>query len=486
METPADAKFAQTLAAKAQPLEMSLLVTLLEMPGLLKKVGEFIEVEDFFSDPARLIFGWILGESKRDAEVSAALALSRFAGQTRVEPYLMELLGEMPAPGGLERKAEALRDLSIRRASITSMHQSIREMSQADVAVDQSLLKLGQQVSLATTRLNAANNTVLSFAEVGEFWRKKFEATVAGGGMPGVPSGFDDLDAITAGFQPADLIIIGGRPSMGKTTFAMNIVENIVFNVGKPVMVFSLEMPKESIYQRTLSSVGNIRHEGLRTGKLQLGEAERLQLAIQKLDESHLFIDDTAGLSVEQLSARAIRKSIECGGLSCIMVDYLQLMTFPAHLQDNLARGIAHITQGLKALGKELGIPVIALSQLSRALEQRPNKRPVNSDLRESGAIEQDADLIMFVYRDEVYNPETEAKGLAEIIIGKHRAGELGTVNLGFAGAMCRFENLGDNARPPTLSTVKQATQKRYEAAGGSFASRITGLGDPGKNPLPF
>lgn len=260
------------------------------------------------------------------------------------------------------------------------------------------------------------------------------------GSITGAATGFTDFDAMTSGLQPADLIIVAGRPSMGKTTIAMNMAENVAIQGDKAVAVFSMEMPGDSLAMRMMSSLGRIDQHRIRTGKLEDDEWPRLTSAINILAETKLFIDDTPALTTTEVRSRARRLMREHGQLGLIVLDYLQLMQSPSS-GDNRVQQISDISRGLKALAKELNVPVIALSQLNRNLEQRPNKRPVMSDLRESGAIEQDADLIVFVYRDEVYNEDSPDKGVAEIIIGKQRNGPLGTVRLTFLGQFTRFEN---------------------------------------------
>ncbi len=260
------------------------------------------------------------------------------------------------------------------------------------------------------------------------------------GAITGAGTGFTDFDELTSGLQPADLIIVAGRPSMGKTTIAMNMAENIALKGNKPVAVFSMEMPGDSLAMRMMSSLGRIDQHKVRTGKLDDDDWPRLTSAINLLAGTQLFIDDSPALSPTEVRARARRLAREHGQLGLIVVDYLQLMQSPSS-GDNRVQQISDISRGLKALAKELNVPVVALSQLNRNLEQRPNKRPVMSDLRDSGAIEQDADLIVFVYRDEVYNEDSPDKGIAEIIIGKQRNGPLGTVRLTFLGQYTRFEN---------------------------------------------
>ena len=265
-------------------------------------------------------------------------------------------------------------------------------------------------------------------------------------GVTGVTTGFVDLDKKTAGLQPSDLIIVAARPSMGKTTFAMNLCENAAMASDKPVLVFSLEMPAEQIMMRMIASLARVDQTKIRTGQ-NLDETEWSKIASvfgMFKQKNNLYIDDSSGLTPTELRSRARRVYRENGGLSMIMVDYLQLMRVPG-FSDNRTLEIAEISRSLKALAKELEVPVIALSQLNRTLEQRADKRPVNSDLRESGSIEQDADLIMFIYRDEVYNRESEEKGIAEIIIGKQRNGPIGRVKLAFQGNFSRFDNLAEH-----------------------------------------
>ena len=264
-------------------------------------------------------------------------------------------------------------------------------------------------------------------------------------GVTGVTTGFVDLDKKTAGLQPSDLIIVAARPSMGKTTFAMNLCENAAMASDKPVLVFSLEMPAEQIMMRMIASLARVDQTKIRTGQ-NLDETEWSKIASvfgMFKQKNNLYIDDSSGLTPTELRSRARRVYRENGGLSMIMGDYLQLMRVPG-FSDNRTLEIAEISRSLKALAKELEVPVIALSQLNRTLEQRADKRPVNSDLRESGSIEQDADLIMFIYRDEVYNDNSEDKGVAEIIIGKQRNGPIGRVRLAFNGQFSRFDNLAE------------------------------------------
>ena len=262
-----------------------------------------------------------------------------------------------------------------------------------------------------------------------------------GGNITGLTTGFIDLDRMTSGLQSSDLVIVAGRPSMGKTSFAMNLVENAALASDRPIMVFSMEMSAEQLVIRMLSSLGRIDQSRVRTGKLEQDDWPKLSSATEKLKDTQIFIDDTPALTPTELRSRVRRLVREQGDLGMIMVDYLQLMRVAGSSEGRTAE-ISEISRSLKALAKEFKVPVVALSQLNRALEQRPNKRPVNSDLRESGAIEQDADVIMFIYRDEVYNEDSPDQGVAEIIIGKQRNGPIGTCRLSFQGQFTRFENL--------------------------------------------
>ncbi|NCZ48024.1 MAG: replicative DNA helicase, partial [Betaproteobacteria bacterium] len=260
-------------------------------------------------------------------------------------------------------------------------------------------------------------------------------------GVTGVPTGFTDLDKMTSGFQAGDLVIVAGRPSMGKTALALNIGEHVAVDQCLPVAVFSMEMGATQLAMRMVCSVGRLDQQRVRTGQLVDDDWPRLTGAIQKMQDSQLYIDETPSLNALELRSRARKLSRQCGQLGLVIVDYLQLMSAASAAGENRATEISEISRSLKGLAKELQCPVVALSQLNRSLEQRPNKRPVMSDLRESGAIEQDADVILFIYRDEVYNPDSPEKGTAEIIIGKQRNGPIGTVRMTFLGKYTKFEN---------------------------------------------
>ena len=266
--------------------------------------------------------------------------------------------------------------------------------------------------------------------------------------ITGIPTGFDDLDKMTAGLQPADLVIVAGRPSMGKTSFAMNMAEHAIMEGAEhgkgAVLVFSMEMPADALLIRMLSSLGRIDQTRMRTGDMHDDDWPRFTSAVSQLKDKSLYIDDTPALTPNELRTRARRVAREAGGLAMIVVDYLQLMRVAGRVE-NRTNEISEISRNLKAIAKEMNCPLVALSQLNRSLESRTDRRPVMSDLRESGGIEQDADLILFIYRDEVYNEETPDKGVAEIIVGKQRNGPIGKVRLSFIGNLTKFENLASD-----------------------------------------
>ena len=356
--------------------------------------------------------------------------------------YLGMLAKDTPSAANIVSYANIVRDKSVLRQLIhagtkisdTAFNTEGRDTTELLEQAEQEVFKIAEQrqrgqggfASIKTLLAKAVDRIELLFEQDNP--------------ITGAATGFTDFDELTSGLQPADLIVVAGRPSMGKTSIAMNMAENIAIRGGKPVAVFSMEMPGEALAMRMMSSLGRIDQHKVRTGKLEDHEWPRLTSAISLLGETKLFIDDTAALTPTEVRSRARRLTREHGQLGLIVIDYLQLMQSPTS-GDNRVQQISDISRGLKALAKELNVPVIALSQLNRNLEQRPNKRPMMSDLRESGAIEQDADLIVFVYRDEVYHEDSPDKGIAEVIVGKQRNGPLGTVRLTFLGQYTRFEN---------------------------------------------
>jgi len=357
--------------------------------------------------------------------------------------YLIELAKNTPSASNIRAYSEIVRDRALLRQMISAANEIADGAFHPEGRSSEEILNDAEQkiFRIAENRPNQGGpegvNVLLKKAvdRIDTLFNSD-------GDLTGVTTGFDDLDGKTAGLQPSDLIIVAARPSMGKTTFAMNLVENALMATNKPVLVFSLEMPADQLVTRMLSSLGRIDQTRVRTGMLEEEDWPKLTTAVNMMRDKPLFIDDQAGISPNEMRTRARRIVREHGDIALIMVDYLQLMQMKGSGIESRTQEISEISRSLKALAKELECPVVALSQLNRALEQRPNKRPVNSDLRESGAIEQDADVIMFIYRDEVYNEDSEHKGVAEIIIGKQRNGPIGTSRLAFIGKYTKFENL--------------------------------------------
>ncbi len=410
-------------------------------------VAERVGARDFYRKAHRQIFDVIaqLVEEENPCDlvtVSQALTnlgqLDDIGGMT----YLSELARNTPSAANITAYAEIVRERSILRQLIKVSHdvannafnpEGRKSLEILDLA-ESSIFEIAEQQKKGSGPQDIKSVLKKTVDRIDELYKNKSAIT-------GVTTGFDELDKMTGGLQPADMIVIAGRPSMGKTTFAMNLCENVAIKAGKPVLVFSMEMPADSIVMRMLASLGRINQTSIRSGQLEKDDWPRITSAIHMLSEQKFFIDDTPALSPLEMRARARRVARECGGeLGAIMVDYLQLMQVPG--VDNRVNEISEISRSLKGIAKELNCPVLALSQLNRSLEQRPNKRPVMSDLRESGAIEQDADLIAFLYRDEVYNKESNEKGVAEVIIGKQRNGPIGTVRLAFQGQFSRFDDL--------------------------------------------
>ncbi|MEO4045581.1 replicative DNA helicase [Pseudomonas sp. CAU 1711] len=442
----------ETAALKVPPhsieAEQAVLGGLMLDNNAWERVSDAVSDGDFYRHDHRLIFRAIFTLAERNSPfdvvtLSEQLDKEGHLSQVGGLAYLGELAKNTPSVANIKAYAQIIRERATLRQLI-GISNDIADMAyapQGKSAVEVLDEAERQIFQIAEARPKAGGPVGINEILVKTIDRID-ELFNTNEGLTGISTGFTDLDSMTSGLQPADLVIVAGRPSMGKTTFAMNLVENAVLRTEKVVLVFSLEMPSDSIVMRMLSSLGRIDQTKVRSGKLDDDDWPRLTSAVNLLNERKLFIDDTAGISPTEMRARARRLAREHGEIAMIMVDYLQLMRIPGSSGDNRTNEISEISRSLKALAKEFNCPVIALSQLNRSLEQRPNKRPVNSDLRESGAIEQDADIIMFVYRDEVYHPETEYKGVAEIIIGKQRNGPIGTCRLAFIGKYTRFDNL--------------------------------------------
>ncbi|EJG1631171.1 replicative DNA helicase [Vibrio parahaemolyticus] len=412
-------------------------------------VAERVVASDFYSRPHRLIFEGvktILESGKPLDLITLSEHLERHEQLEDVGgfAYLADLAKNTPSAANINAYADIVAERAIVRGLIGVANEI------ADAGYDPQGRSSEDLIDMAESKVFAIAESRTSENEgpqnVDSILEKTLERIellykTPQDGVTGVDTGFTDLNKKTAGLQGSDLVIVAARPSMGKTTFAMNLCENAAMQQDKPVLIFSLEMPAEQLMMRMLASLSRVDQTKIRTGQLDDEDWARISSTMGILmQKKNMYIDDSSGLTPTEVRSRARRVAREHGGLSMIMVDYLQLMRVPS-LTDNRTLEIAEISRSLKALAKELNVPVVALSQLNRSLEQRADKRPVNSDLRESGSIEQDADLIMFIYRDEVYHPDSPYKGTAEIIIGKQRNGPIGSVRLTFQGQHSRFDN---------------------------------------------
>ncbi|AIN47472.1 replicative DNA helicase [Candidatus Palibaumannia cicadellinicola] len=412
-------------------------------------VSERVTTPDFFHRPHRLIFR----EMQRLLDMSKPIDLITLSESLEQKgeldavggfAYLAELSKNTPSVANISAYADIVRERAVVREMITVAHEIANAGYDPQGRSSENLLDFAESrvFQIAENRANKDEGPK-SIDRILEDTVTRIEQLYQNphNGVTGISSGYQDLDKKTAGLQKSDLIIVAARPSMGKTTFAMNMCENAAMTEAKPVLIFSLEMSGEQIMIRMLSSLSRVDQTRIRTGRLDDEDWARLSSTMGiLLEKRNMYIDDSSGLTPTEVRSRARRVFREHNGLSMIMIDYLQLMRVPA-LADNRTLEIAEISRSLKALAKELQVPVVALSQLNRSLEQRADKRPVNSDLRESGSIEQDADLIIFIYRDEVYHDNSEMKGIAEIIIGKQRNGPIGTVRLTFNEQWSRFDN---------------------------------------------
>ncbi len=429
--------------------EQSVLGGLLLNNEAWDKVAEKVVALDFYSRSHRLIFETIgalieLGEPADLITLSEGLENDQKLDDAGGFVYLAEMMKNTPSAANIVAYADIVRERAVTRDMISVANEI------AEAGFDTQGRTSADLLDFAETKVFAIAEQRANKSEGPENITSVLAKTVdriekisgsASGGVTGVSTGYQDLDKMTAGLQPSDLIIVAARPSMGKTTVAMNLAEHAAMNEDKPALIFSLEMPSDQIMMRMLASLGRIDQTKIRTGQLDDEDWARMSTTMgMMIDKGKMYIDDAAGLTPTEVRSRARRIARDHGGISLIMIDYLQLMRAP-QFADNRTLEIAEISRSLKALAKELQVPVVALSQLNRSLEQRSDKRPVNSDLRESGSIEQDADLIMFIYRDEVYHDDSEFKGMAEIIIGKQRNGPIGRVPLTFQGQFSRFEN---------------------------------------------
>lgn len=409
-------------------------------------VSDILLSEDFYRSEHQLIFATMMSQSEASSPIDVVTLVEALNSRNQLDEaggldYLSELSHNAPGTANILAYADIIRERAVLRRLITVANNiADTGYNTGGKKAAEILDEAEQQVfNIADERPKDAGPVAMNPLLASAVDRID-ELAGAEGGLTGLSTGYTDLDEMTSGWQRSDLVIVAGRPSMGKTAFAMNLVENAILRQEKPVLVFSLEMPAESLIFRMLSSIGKIDQGKLRTGQLTEEDWPGFNDAVAKLKDRPLFIDDSAGVSPMEMRSRARRVAREHGQLGMIVVDYLQLMQIKG-TSENRVNEISEISRSLKLIAREFECPVIALSQLNRGLEQRPNKRPVMSDLRESGAIEQDADVITFIYRDEVYNEDSPDKGTAEVIIGKQRNGPIGTVRLSFLGQYTRFEN---------------------------------------------
>ncbi len=418
------------------------------------RVGDLLKEADFYRHEHQLIFTAIsvLINNSKPADVITVHEQLQTVGKSDLVGgliYLNTLAQYVPSASNIRRYAEIVRERSILRKLVTASDEiSTNAFNQQGKTVERILdeaeakiFAIGEEGSRNKQGFQSLDTLVIDLLDqVQEKADNPMDVT-------GIPTGFADLDRMTSGLQAGDMIVLAARPSMGKTSFAVNIAEHVALNEGLPVAIFSMEMGAAQLAVRIVGSIGRVNQGNLRTGKLTDEEWPRLTEAIERLRTVSLHIDETPGLTPTELRANARRLARQCGKLGLIVVDYLQLMSGSgAGSADNRATELGEISRGLKMLAKELQCPVIALSQLNRSVEQRTDKRPMMSDLRESGAIEQDADIIMFIYRDDYYNKESKEPNVAEIIIGKQRNGPTGSVKLYFQKNQTRFENLAMGA----------------------------------------
>jgi replicative DNA helicase len=450
----------QLLALKVPPnsveAEQSLLGGLLIDNTAFDKVADLVSAEDFYRDDHKRIWRHVLklleaGKPADVVTVGESIEASEDKDRAGGSAYLGALAQNTPSALNIRRYAELVRERSVQRRlaqvateiAENALSPSGKDVGQILDEAESRILEIGESGSHRGSGLEEIKPVLARVLERIDYLYHRDNPS----DVTGVPTGFNDLDSKTAGLQPGDLIIVAGRPSMGKTAFALNIAEHVALHSLLPVAIFSMEMSGSQLATRLLGSIARVDQHKMRTGRLSDAEWHDLSEAMGRLHDAPIFIDETAALNALELRTRARRLWRQFGGkLGLVVVDYLQLMSSSnPKAGENRATELSEISRSMKALAKELSVPVIALSQLSRAVEQRNDKRPMMSDLRESGAIEQDADVILFIYRDEVYFPDKhEAKGRAEVIIGKQRNGPIGKVELTFLGQHTRFANFAD------------------------------------------
>ena len=416
------------------------------------RAGDLLVEGDFYRYEHRLIYAAISGlvSASKPADVITVYEQLQSLGKAEEIGglvYLNALAQSVPSAANLRRYAEIVRERAVLRKLIAASDEIAtnafnpqgRAVAQILDEAESKIFQIGEEGSRSKQGFHSMESLVVQLLD-----RVQELADNGSGEVTGVPTGFYDLDRMTAGLQPGDMVVLAARPSMGKTAFALNIAEHVAVKEQLPVVVFSMEMGASQLALRMIGSIGRIDQSHLRTGALKDDEWGRLTDAVEQLRNVSIFIDETPALTPSDLRARARRQARQCGKLGLIVIDYLQLMS--GSNSENRATELGEISRGLKGLAKELQCPVVALSQLNRSVEQRTDKRPMMSDLRESGAIEQDADIIMFIYRDDYYNKESKEPGVAEILIAKQRNGPTGTVKLTFLKAQTKFENMAPGA----------------------------------------
>ena len=435
--------------------EQAVLGGLLLSPLAWDLVADVVTEIDFYREDHRLIFRAIHELNDRSKPCDAVTVTEWFEAHGKADQidggsYVNQLTSSTPSAANVKAYAEIVREKSVLRQLIDVGSEITSGVFASDGRDSKEQLEAAERkiFAIAEQGMRAGLDFVTVQETIKEAIEKIQELHEFEGEITGIPTGFKDFDKLTAGLQPSDLIIIAGRPAMGKTTLAMNIAEHAAIKHAVPVAIFSMEMSSLQLVMRLFSSLGQIDQTRLRTGSLDDLDWPKLTSAMNLLHKSRIFIDETPSLSPSELRARA-RRLKRKHDIGLIVVDYIQLMSVPG-TKENRATEVAEISRSLKAIAKELSVPVVAVSQLNRALEQRPNKRPIMADLRESGSLEQDADLIIFIYRDEVYNEDTPEKGKAEIIIGKHRNGPTGKIILTFQGQWLRFVNYAPEHAYPT------------------------------------
>jgi replicative DNA helicase len=428
--------------------ESSVLGGLLLDNSAWDRIGDMLHDGDFYRYEHRQIFASLTALINGSRPADVITVFEHLQGVGKAEEigglaYLNALAQYVPSASNIRRYAEIVRERSILRKLVSvsdeiatqAFNPQGKQVSQILDEAEQKVFNIGEEGSRMRQGFQAMNTLVVSLMD------RVQEMADNPNDITGVPTGFYDFDRMTSGFQPGDLVVLAARPSMGKTALAINIAEHVALHEQLPVAVFSMEMGASQLAVRIVGSIGRIDQTHLRTGKLTDEEWPRLTEAIERLRDVSLHIDETPGLNTSELRANARRLARQCGKMGLIVVDYLQLMSGSSNESDNRATELGEISRGLKMLAKELQCPVLALSQLNRSVETRTDKRPMMSDLRESGAIEQDADVIMFIYRDDYYNKDSKEPGVAEVIIAKQRNGPTGTVKLTFLKHITKFES---------------------------------------------